>query len=76
MTDEYDFGDLPDDAAELYTLATTESTFPYEREAAIKKLATLESDRAETHLSSLAAGDALTSIEQDLAMAKLDDDDA
>jgi len=67
---------LSDDATELYTLATTDSTFPYEREAEVTKLVTLESDQAETHHLSLAAGDSLASIEQDLATAKLDEGDA
>jgi len=72
MSDEDDLEELPTDATELYTIATTESTFPYEREAAIKQLATLEDDQADMFLSSLAAGDALTVVEQELAESKLE----
>lgn len=76
MSDGTTLEALPDDATELHTLATTASTFPYEREAAIKKLATLEGADAESLLSSLATGDALTPVEEDLAAARIDDHDA
>ncbi|WP_277543735.1 hypothetical protein [Haloarcula laminariae] len=56
----------PDTLAEI---ATDESADPYEREAAIKQLATL--DDCHTALQDLADGQALTPPEQSLAEAKL-----
>lgn len=75
LSDQDSLGDLPDDSMELYQLATAVSTFPYEREAAIEKLAILEDADVEPLLASLAAGDALTLDEQEQAAAKLDEQD-
>ncbi len=74
MSDEDSLEELPDAANALYALATTGSVFAYEREAAIKKLAALENDLANAHLSSLATGEALTLVEQELATAKAEED--
>ena len=73
MTDGDDSEELPDDPNALYELATSESTFPYEREAAIKKLAALEAD---DRLTALAEDAALTPIERTLAETKLEERDS
>ncbi|AFZ72594.1 hypothetical protein [Natronobacterium gregoryi] len=72
-TDENDDlpDELPDDPDELYSIATTDSEFPYRREAAIKQLATYED--TDDLLTELADGEALTVIEQTLATSKLDE---
>ena len=67
--DTTDHAGTDEKCATLAEIATDEHTNPYEREAAIKQLATC--DGGKTILRDLANGAALTPPEQSLAEAKL-----